>query len=170
LNEPQESARAEPNGWHVTTGVLLGFASVIVAFEVLSVAADLGSLRPLCVLAGPSVLFALAGWGSGRLSRQRDITNPSWRIVAVATPSTWLFPFAFFLTLVEGDNLVPLWLLLPFWLLPGYPLTYLGLRHRCGVGCCTKCGYNLTGNTSGQCPECGSALSNPDESETDDIL
>ena len=24
---------------------------------------------------------------------------------------------------------------------------------------CTRCGYDLTGNTSGRCPECGTALS-----------
>jgi rubrerythrin len=29
------------------------------------------------------------------------------------------------------------------------------LRQRPKVGCCTACGYNLTGNTSGVCPECG---------------
>jgi hypothetical protein len=26
-------------------------------------------------------------------------------------------------------------------------------------GCCASCGYNLTGNISGTCPECGSAVS-----------
>ena len=25
------------------------------------------------------------------------------------------------------------------------------------VGCCRRCGYDLTGNVSGVCPECGSA-------------
>lgn len=29
-------------------------------------------------------------------------------------------------------------------------------RHRCGL--CMKCGYNLTGNTTGVCPECGTAF------------
>jgi predicted amidophosphoribosyltransferase len=28
-------------------------------------------------------------------------------------------------------------------------------------GLCTDCGYNLTANTSGVCPECGSAISSP---------
>ncbi len=44
-----------------------------------------------------------------------------------------------------------------------YPLCVLvrgllGLRrrHRCGV--CTRCGYDLTGNVSGVCPECGTAI------------
>jgi hypothetical protein len=26
------------------------------------------------------------------------------------------------------------------------------------IGHCKKCGYDLTGNVSGRCPECGSAL------------
>ncbi len=26
------------------------------------------------------------------------------------------------------------------------------------VGCCQSCSYNLTGNTSGICPECGTAI------------
>jgi hypothetical protein len=25
-------------------------------------------------------------------------------------------------------------------------------------GCCPACGYDLTGNTSGTCPECGTAV------------
>lgn len=32
-------------------------------------------------------------------------------------------------------------------------------RRRTRAGCCTACGYNLTGNTSGTCPECGSPAS-----------
>jgi hypothetical protein len=31
-------------------------------------------------------------------------------------------------------------------------------QQRAAAGLCTKCGYNLTGNTSGVCPECGGAL------------
>jgi hypothetical protein len=26
------------------------------------------------------------------------------------------------------------------------------------AGCCTRCGYNLTGNTTGVCPECGTTV------------
>ena len=28
----------------------------------------------------------------------------------------------------------------------------------CGVPCCIKCGYDLTGNVSGVCPECGERI------------
>ncbi len=51
----------------------------------------------------------------------------------------------------------PLWL--PFLLiaLPTGFLFWSDHRRRMhgGVGCCAKCGYSLTGNTSGKCPECG---------------
>jgi hypothetical protein len=32
-------------------------------------------------------------------------------------------------------------------------------------GRCPKCGYDLTGNTSGVCPECGTMLAPPEEAE-----
>ena len=31
-------------------------------------------------------------------------------------------------------------------------------RHRVRRGVCVNCGYNLTGNTSGVCPECGTPI------------
>jgi hypothetical protein len=42
------------------------------------------------------------------------------------------------------------------------PLAWLVLhlrrRRRLGTNLCIKCGYNLTGNVSGVCPECGTAV------------
>ena len=46
----------------------------------------------------------------------------------------------------------------------GFCLTWVFLRRRLRrcrrlhSGCCSRCGYNLTGNTSGVCPECGTAI------------
>ncbi len=54
-------------------------------------------------------------------------------------------------------------LALPFWLpyllvaLPTGLLWYID-RRRPPPGHCGRCGYNLTGNTSGVCPECGTAV------------
>jgi hypothetical protein len=52
---------------------------------------------------------------------------------------------------------VPLWLV--FFVFGAYPALVLtkGIvrRRRRKRGQCPKCGYNLTGNTSGVCPECG---------------
>jgi hypothetical protein len=52
---------------------------------------------------------------------------------------------------------MPLWA--PF-VLTGLPGAYLWWRDRLPIraGCCRKCGYDLTGNVSGRCPECGTAV------------
>lgn len=54
------------------------------------------------------------------------------------------------------------WLAVPFWFLAllfgVLPLTFAArrlVRRRRGLHDCRQCGYNLTGNTSGICPECG---------------
>jgi hypothetical protein len=54
---------------------------------------------------------------------------------------------------------VPLgWLLLVSAVLPAFALwSQLRERHRTRRGRCTACGYDLTGNVSGVCPECGEA-------------
>ena len=56
---------------------------------------------------------------------------------------------------------VPLWM--PFMLLAAYPtLAFirgpLRRRRRRKRGECVACGYNLTGNVSGVCPECGAEI------------
>ena len=66
------------------------------------------------------------------------------------------------------DSLRGLSIRCPFWFLLGlyaaYPAYALARgsichRHRLRSGCCITCGYNLTGNVSGRCPECGTATS-----------
>ena len=49
----------------------------------------------------------------------------------------------------------PLWLPLLLISLPTGFLFWSDHRRRMRSDCCIKCGYNLTGNTSGKCPECG---------------
>jgi len=52
---------------------------------------------------------------------------------------------------------LPLWI--PFVLI-GLPTAWLWRRdrRRPRPGCCAACGYDLTGNVSGRCPECGTAV------------
>ena len=51
---------------------------------------------------------------------------------------------------------VPLW---PLLAAAGPPTVYLWYRdRRKRPGHCKKCGYNLTGNVSGACPECGEGI------------
>jgi hypothetical protein len=40
-------------------------------------------------------------------------------------------------------------------------------RRRLPSHCCQGCGYNLTGNTSGVCPECGQKAEREDSSTTE---
>jgi len=55
---------------------------------------------------------------------------------------------------------VALWLPL---LLTAIPTAWLWHRDRRRIrpGCCLRCGYDLTGNTSGVCPECGDKVHPP---------
>jgi hypothetical protein len=51
-------------------------------------------------------------------------------------------------------------LIIPLWipaLLTAVPTAFLWWidRHRFAAGHCQECGYNLTANVSGRCPECG---------------
>lgn len=58
----------------------------------------------------------------------------------------------------RGSTLVaaPLWMLFVVFVIPTVLLWYFDCRSF-APGSCAKCGYNLAGNVSGQCPECGSA-------------
>lgn len=51
----------------------------------------------------------------------------------------------------------PCVLFIPMWtlLLLGVLLLWRGLSRRIKAGTCVQCGYDLTGNVSGVCPECG---------------
>jgi hypothetical protein len=55
----------------------------------------------------------------------------------------------------------PFWLPAVLFVVPLVPILLRGLRrrHRLRRGLCEKCGYDLTGNISGVCPECGAAAS-----------
>lgn len=60
---------------------------------------------------------------------------------------------------------IRMWMGLPMIFLIAYPVIVLGgvriRRHRHKPGHCLNCEYNLTGNTSGVCPECGTSIEPP---------
>jgi hypothetical protein len=63
-------------------------------------------------------------------------------------------------TFVESNTYVPIWLAMLLTLPLAIPCLAWELRgrqyrHRVLHGLCIHCGYDLTGNTSGTCPECG---------------
>ena len=59
----------------------------------------------------------------------------------------------------SADVFVPCWLLAVVFsmLLTVSAMMRFGWRYRPPAHCCPRCGYDLTGNTSGICPECGMA-------------
>jgi hypothetical protein len=77
-------------------------------------------------------------------------------------PRLWL-PYAHGPFYMRG-RLITQWIvIIPMWLLflIGFvPFVWLARRDwRIPPGCCRECGYNLTGNVSGTCPECGTPTS-----------
>lgn len=75
-----------------------------------------------------------------------------------------IFVVAVLWPLVVGDALIPRAVNLVTGVIIPFLISlrmYMRLKHLDSVqlGLCVKCGYNLTGNTSGVCPECGSHLS-----------
>ena len=79
--------------------------------------------------------------------------DPGWRVFRLpdSTRTPWL-PWL-------RNNSVALHTNLPLWIPLAMTLVvtaYLFWRDRpVPAHCCQKCGYNLTGNVSGRCPECG---------------
>lgn len=74
---------------------------------------------------------------------------------------SWWFVSRHLPVVVKGSTLhlvgVPLWSLA---LTAGLPSAWLWLRgRRRAPGLCVHCGYDLRGNASGVCPECGAAAS-----------
>ena len=69
---------------------------------------------------------------------------------------TWYIDFdegGFRLAVFPCWSVVVLWLLLPIWW-----LVRVRAKPTVKDNKCPACGYNLTGNTSGVCPECGTAV------------
>jgi hypothetical protein len=114
---------------------------------------------------------SIAVCGIGLLLAEREACDPYGRVTPV--PFFCMLSWIFLLLL-----LVVLAALSPTWLFAGYRswafwvygvcvvlavlvvprhVRHIRLRHRYLSGCCINCSYDLTGNTSGVCPECGSA-------------
>ncbi|GMU83865.1 MAG: hypothetical protein AMXMBFR47_37350 [Planctomycetota bacterium] len=85
--------------------------------------------------------FLHARWVDGNSYRFVQFLCPHTESNAVSTWGTW------------SAWVMPLWLPL----VPPLALI-LALRRRSPPGSCLRCGYNLTGNVSGRCPECGTLL------------
>jgi hypothetical protein len=80
-----------------------------------------------------------------------------WRVGRARYGDPWMFqPYFGLPTVWRSGGRMPL--CIPF-LLVAIPTAFLFWldRPRIPPGHCRNCGYNLTGNVSGRCPECGQA-------------
>jgi hypothetical protein len=97
-------------------------------------------------------------WTSGSLSRPGplDERNYWWRGIQYVR---FTDPFN---RVTLRQVWLPLWLIASALLFLPVVRTLIGFRswRRSRKGCCPFCGYNLTGNTSGACPECGAQIDN----------
>ena len=85
---------------------------------------------------------------------------PHWKVYAAKEPWTEfaqrLLGFGWPVKMITGQILIPVWLLV---VAVGFPTAILWWRdRRPKAGLCEVCKYDLTGNVSGICPECGEAV------------
>lgn len=71
-------------------------------------------------------------------------------------PGSWIFWFPFIGIIFGSVIVIPLWIPLLLGLIPSF-VAWRRSR-RTPPHCCQQCGYNLTGNESGVCPECGTEI------------
>jgi hypothetical protein len=114
----------------------------------------------------PSVTLApvfLAGLSNGSIRVYRNAAwsqgRPEWSVSVAEGSPRWL-PSSRSYTGAQGVQFeieIPLWM--PFSIV-AIPTAFLWWRDRRRIppGHCRKCGYNLTGNVSGVCPECGEKM------------
>jgi len=73
-------------------------------------------------------------------------------------PFEWRFPSFQRAGDFQRYLIMPLWLPFAVFAGPTLILWFLDRRRRFPRGHCQKCGYDLTGNVSGRCPECGTPV------------
>ena len=111
---------------------------------------------------GDLVNYEVKVWGGVLWLAWGDL--PGWPIrpTSYAFGTDWYVPGGFGVYPIPfyGSGGASRWLYVPFWplvvLAAGWiacPAVRSWNRHRLGL--CSRCGYDLTGNESGVCPECG---------------
>lgn len=88
----------------------------------------------------PNELQEVSGWGIERHPDGPDRVRCGQAMLKLLVPSQYAS--------------VPFWMVFAAVAIPTFIFWYLD-RRRYPLGSCTNCGYNLTGNISGRCPECG---------------
>lgn len=122
-------------------------------------------LGPFPFLVACPALLAVAGAVGGKFVTSR--VDASWGLAKciLASPATcWLAMFIVFFAWdphVEMASAigVTVWCIFPSFYVTSKVFAARGLLSRTrSPGMCAECGYNLTGNVTGICPECGTAI------------
>src|SRR5262245_62115092 len=93
-----------------------------------------------------SLAFELGLWTSGALSNRRELAD-AWS-ASIALPNTsWIIGWR--------SIKIPLYAPFAVMCIPTVWFWRVECRHRARPGHCANCGYNLTGNVTGRCSECG---------------
>jgi hypothetical protein len=86
--------------------------------------------------------------------RHESTIPPGWHIGESRV--SWFFRQHMYVARAgRTDIFLPAWLVLSIVAVPTGLAWILDRRRRVPPGGCTNCGYDLTGNVSGRCPECG---------------
>lgn len=109
-----------------------------------------------------NTMITMADGGIGVVRYERPAVSPDAKIASFVAASInrmpkWTYKFVWWPETVPFTGgmevSVPLWMLLGLFLVP---TAFLWWRDRTyPKGHCCQCGYDLTGNVSGVCPECG---------------
>ena len=104
---------------------------------------------------GPMMVISEGGLGVG-FSRSWAVPVSGFFVERSSGPGGWFWPF------VDVENASrSIYVGLPFWLLIGIGSVFAAIAWRIDrlpAGFCKTCEYDLTGNTSGVCPECGERI------------
>ncbi len=149
----KQSGRWRAWKWLFTVGFLVAIAAYATASYWSVLWVD-GGCRPRILIEDGSVQLALRAGQSLRDTSGTCRVQPGWSCQREPT-----FAHSFAGIMISLDPLassvrIPLWVLI---LVLGLPMAYLWATRPVDPYACTTCGYNLTGNVSGNCPECGSA-------------
>lgn len=129
--------------------IVMAACSLRVAYGYCAPGFGVGCFLGSAVIGIPEPLDRLEStyWSSRSLSQVRKATKTFWDA----------FP--------ESAARTGVWIRVPLWmpLLALFPPSLIVFRHsrRPNRGYCSKCGYDLTGNVSGTCPECGVEIRTP---------
>jgi hypothetical protein len=151
--------------WRILKWAGLSLTCTVLAGAIVGVFAEFGVSGNLMAthIRGNAAPYLQISNGCAVIGRQEYAGKWSFRPIRDPSPPVIWWPQVTKLTVrfswvptpvVHSVLAIPLWILIVSMALPTACL-FLCDRRRIPPGHCRKCGYSLTGNVSGICPECG---------------